>query len=97
MTKQEKILSTTAMLRKKTTNILKEKYKDGVTFKVLWNALYQDKQLSKVMTNADNKPRYGLLQGPTNRIKDNKEKTLPLSKRMMVKIIIFISMIQQKN
>ena len=81
MTKQEKVLSATAMMRQEIPNILKERYKDGSTFEELWNALYEDKELAKVMKNKENKPRYGLLQGLTNRIKDNKEENIALIKK----------------
>lgn len=81
MTKQEKVLSATAMMRQEIPNILKDKYKDGATFEELWNALYEDKELAKVMLNNDKKPRYGLLQGLTNRIKVNKENNIAIIKK----------------
>lgn len=81
MTKQDNTLSATAMMRQEIPNILKDKYKDGATFEELWNALYEDKELAKVMLNNDKKPRYGLLQGLTNRIKANKENNIAIIKK----------------
>ncbi|HCM89241.1 MULTISPECIES: hypothetical protein [Vagococcus] len=81
MTKQEKKLSATAMMRQAIPPILKEKFKDGATFDELWNELLKDKELGKLMINCDKKPRYGLLQGLTNRIKDNKEENISLIKK----------------
>lgn len=81
MTKQENKLSATAMMRQAIPTILKEKFKDGATFDELWNELLKDKELGKLMINCDKKPRYGLLQGLTNRIKDNKEENISLIKK----------------
>lgn len=81
MVKQENKLSATAMMRQAIPTILKENYKDGATFEELWNELLKDKNLGKLMVNNDKKPRYGLLQGLTNRIKSNKEENICIIKK----------------
>ena len=81
MTKQENKLSATAMMRQAIPPILKEKFKDGATFDELWNGLLKDKELGKLMVNKDGKARHGLLQGLTNRIKDNKEENIAIIKK----------------
>lgn len=81
MTKQENKLSATAMMRQAIPTILKENYRDGATFDKLWNELLKDKELGKLMVNNNKKPRYGLLQGLTNRIKSNKEENITIIKK----------------
>ncbi|MGY3766631.1 hypothetical protein ACWOAH_08920 [Vagococcus vulneris] len=74
-------VSDTQMLRQAIPLILKEKFKEGATFEELWAELFKDKKLAKVMINTDKKPRLGLLQGLSNRIKDGKEENLMLVKK----------------
>lgn len=81
MTKQENRLSATMMMRQAIPPILKDKYKDGALFEELWNELLTDKDLGKLMVNSDKKPRYGLLQGLTNRIKASKEENITIIKK----------------
>lgn len=81
MTKQVKKISDTQMLRQGIPLVLKEKYKDGATFEELWEALYKDKKLAKIMINSRKEKRLGLLQGLSNRIKDDKEDNLMLVKK----------------
>lgn len=74
-------LSATAMMRQAIPTLLKEQFKDGATFEELWNELLKNKNLGKLMINSDKKSRYGLLQGLTNRIKENKEDNIMLIKK----------------
>lgn len=74
-------LSATEMMRQTIPTLLKEQFEDGATFDELWNELLKDKDLCKLMVNEDSKPRYGLLQGLTNRIKRNKEDNIMLIKK----------------
>lgn len=74
-------LSATAMMRQAIPTLLKEQFKDGATFEELWNELLKNKNLGKLMINNDKKSRYGLLQGLTNRIKENKEDNIMLIKK----------------
>ncbi|MGY3704950.1 hypothetical protein BW731_02145 [Vagococcus martis] len=74
----KKEVSTTEMIREKLPVILKDKFKDGATFDLLWDELYKDKSLKKVMINKNGEKRLGLLQGLSNRIKANKEENLML-------------------
>lgn len=81
MTKTVEKVSDTQLMRQAIPLTLKSKFKDGATFEELWEELYKDKKLAKVMINKDKKPRLGLLQGLSNRIKDNKENNLMIIKK----------------
>lgn len=81
MNKQTNKASATSLMRNAIPTVLKKQYKDGASFDELWNELLKNKDLSKVMINADNKPRYGILQGLTNRIKANKEENITIIKK----------------
>jgi len=77
----KKEVSATEMIREKLPVILKDKFKDGATFDLLWDELYKDKSLKKVMVNEDGEKRLGLLQGLSNRIKANKEDNIMMVKK----------------
>ncbi|OPF88781.1 hypothetical protein BW731_11680 [Vagococcus martis] len=83
----KKEISATELIREKLPVILKSKFEDGATFDVLWDELYKDKSLKKVMINENGEKRLGLLQGLSNRIKANKEDNLMIVKKRMEKII----------
>lgn len=77
----KKEISATAMIRGKLPVVLKNKFEDGATFDILWDELYKDKSLKKVMVNEDGEKRLGLLQGLSNRIKANKEDNIMMVKK----------------
>lgn len=81
MTKQVEKVSDTQQMRQEIPLILKKKFKDGATFEELWEELFKDKKMAKIMLNKDKKPRFGLLQGLSNRIKDGKEDNLMLVRK----------------
>lgn len=81
MAKEQVNISATQQLREAIPIILQEKFSDGATFEQLWNELFLDKKLVKVMINSKKKKRLGLLQGLTNRIKDNKEENITIIKK----------------
>ncbi|MGY3705034.1 hypothetical protein BW731_02240 [Vagococcus martis] len=76
-----KEVSATELIREKLPVILKSKFEDGATFDELWNELYKDKSLKKVMVNEEGVKRLGLLQGLSNRIKANKEDNIMMVKK----------------
>lgn len=80
MAKLVEKVSDTQMMRQEIPIVLKEKFKDGATFEELWETLFKDKKLAKVMINSKKEKRLGLLQGLSNRIKDGKEDNLMIIK-----------------
>lgn len=81
MAKQVEKISDTQQMRQEIPLILKKKFKDGARFEELWEELFKDKEMAKIMINKDKKPRLGLLQGLNNRIKDGKENNLMIIKK----------------
>lgn len=81
MAKTIEKISDTQVMRQAIPPILKEKFSNGATFEQLWEELFKDKKMAKIMINKDKKPRLGLLQGLSNRIKDGKENNLMLVKK----------------
>lgn len=81
MAKTVEKISDTQQMRQAIPIILKEKFPKGATFEELWEELFKDKKMAKIMINKDKKPRLGLLQGLSNRIKDGKEDNLMVIKR----------------
>lgn len=58
--------SATTMVLAKLPSVLT---KEGQTFQEVWNKLIKDKELAKVLVNEKSKPRFGVLQGLSTRIK----------------------------
>lgn len=58
--------SATAMVLAKLPSVLT---KEGQSFQEVWDKLTEDKELAKVLTNEQQKPRLGVLQGISTRIK----------------------------
>ncbi|HCM89007.1 MULTISPECIES: hypothetical protein [Vagococcus] len=81
MNKTVEKISDTQMMRCVLPVILKEKFPKGATFEELWDELFKDKKLAKVMINSKKEKRLGLLQGLSNRIKDGKEENLMIIKK----------------
>lgn len=81
MVKDQVNMSATQQLREAIPIILQEKFSEGATFEQLWDELFLDKKLAKVMINSEKQKRLGLLQGLTNRIKDNKEENITIIKK----------------
>ena len=81
MTKTIKKVSDTQQLRETLPSILKTTFKEGATFDELWEELSKNKKLAKIMYTDDKRPRLGLLQGLSNRVKDGKEENLMMVKK----------------
>lgn len=81
MAKTIEKISDTQQMRQAIPPILKEKFPNGAIFEELWEELFKDKKMAKIMINKDKKPRLGLLQGLSNRIKDGKEDNLMIIKK----------------
>lgn len=81
MTKTIKKVSDTQQLRETLPSILKTTFKEGATFDELWEELLKNKKLAKIMYTDDKRPRLGLLQGLSNRVKDGKEENLMMVKK----------------
>lgn len=81
MAKEQVNMSATQQLREAIPKILQEKFSEGANFEQLWEELYKDKKLAKLMINSKKQKRLGLLQGLTNRIKDNKEENIAIIKK----------------
>ncbi|MCI0130045.1 hypothetical protein [Vagococcus sp. CY53-2] len=81
MAKTIKKVSDTQQLREALPSILKTIFKEGATFDELWEELSKNKKLAKIMYTDDKKPRIGLLQGLSNRVKDGKEENMMMVKK----------------
>ena len=81
MAKEQINSSATQQLREVIPKILQENFSEGATFEELWDELFTDKKLAKVMLNSKKQKRLGLLQGLTNRIKSNKEENIAIIKK----------------
>ena len=81
MGKKSEKISDTQLMRQAIPSILKGKFENGATFEELWNELYKDKKLAKIMLNSKKEKRLGLLQGLTNRIKADKEENIAIIRK----------------
>lgn len=83
-------MSATVQIKSKLEIILKKKgNENGLTFNEAWEKLEEDKELKKLMYNKENKKRVGLLQGISNRVKDNKIDNIKLIKKSGKSVFIY--------